>query len=146
MHSLTHTSVQLLSHYYTLQPKHLFKLMEFHKLPSNHNPKTSSSSPFLLENMEQNQFINSRTSRFQVIPPRLQKLRNLKKPKTNFESPSIPFYQSSKYQVPNVSSPKPRKPYWPKVFTRRQFPNPNPRNIPKPLPPPQLINLSHTKK
>lgn len=120
--------------------------MEFHKLPSNPNPRPNTSSPFFLEDMEQNQFIHSRTSHFKVIPPRLQKLRNLKKQKTHFKSPSIPFYQSSKFQVPNINSPRPRKPYWPKVYTRRQSPNPNPRNIPKPLPPPQLINLSHTKK
>lgn len=128
------------------QPTHLSWNMEFHKLPSNPNPKPNTSSPFLLEDMEQNQFIHSKTSHFRVIPPRIQKLRNLKKQKTHFKSPSIPFYQSSKYQIPNINSPRPKKPYWPKVYSRRQFPNPNPQIIPRPLPPPKLINLAHTKK
>lgn len=116
-------------------------------MPSNPNPnpRNKHENPFLLEDMEQNQFIHSNSSGFRVIPPRLQRLRN-KKPKTSFKSPSIPFYQSSKFQVPNVSSPRPRKPYWPKVYSRKQFLKPLPTTIPKPLPPPQLIDLSHTKK
>lgn len=119
--------------------------MEFQKLPSNPNPKSNSSSPFLLEDMEKNQFIHSNSSYFRVIPPRIQKLKN-KKLKKNFKSPSIPFYQSSKFQIPNTTSPRPRKPYWPKVYTRNLSHKSLPTTAPKTYPPPQLIDISHTKK
>lgn len=55
----------------------------------------------LLEDMERNQFIHSRTSPFKVyspkqIPPRLRKIIK------GFKNYSIPFYQSSKFQTPQT--------------------------------------------
>lgn len=120
--------------------------MDFQPLPPNPKPKHILENPFLLEIMEDNQFIHSKSSHFRVIPPRLQTLINNKRPKRTFKSPSIPFYQSSKYQLPNINSPRPRKPYWPKVYTRKQASQSSSNNIPKQLPPPQLINISDTKK
>lgn len=119
--------------------------MDFSKLPSNPRQKPLIENPYLLEDMERNQFIHSRTSPFKVyspkqIPPRLRKTRK------GFKNNSIPFYQSSKFQTPNTPNPRPRKPYWPRVYSRRHAHQPVPRPISKPPPPPQLINLSDSKK
>lgn len=120
--------------------------MDFTKLPSNPNSKHRFENPSLLSNMEQHQFVHSRNSSFNVIPPRLQSLRQNRKPKRNFKSPSISFFQSSKFQAPNNSNPRPRKPYWPKVYTRKYNPLPIPRTNPDPPSYPKLINPSDSKK
>lgn len=122
-------------------------LMDFSKLSSNPRTRPLIENPYLLQDMEKNQFINSKSSPFKVYNPKPQTSRPThKKPKRGFKNFSIPFYQSSKFQVPNVLNPRPRKPYWPRVYSRKQFPNQTPRNFSKPPPPPELVNPSNSKK
>lgn len=130
--SLTHS--QLL--YTTL----LHSIMDFTKLPSNPNSKHRYENPSLLSNMDQHQFVHSKNSSFRVIPPRLQNLRTNKKPKRNFKSTSIPFYQSSKFQAPYSPNPRPRKPYWPRTYARRFSQQPIPKQDSEIPSHPDLIN------
>ncbi|KAK1366902.1 hypothetical protein POM88_042463 [Heracleum sosnowskyi] len=119
--------------------------MDFTPLPSNPNHRPPSENPFLLGDMERHQFIHSSTSAFKVFSPKNVAPR-LKRARKGFKSPSIPFYQSSKFQNPQASNPKPRKPYWPKVYTRQNYKYPTARPLARPAPTPQLINPSDSGK
>lgn len=121
--------------------------MDFTQFNSNPRQKPLLENPFLLQDMERNQFIHSRSSPLKFYHPKQQALRNsFKKPKKSFKKNSIPFYQSSKFQTPNNTHPRPRKPYCPKVFTRKHIHQTIPRPMSAPPPSPHLVNPSHSKK
>lgn len=144
MHTFAYTS----QHTLTALELFLSSLMDFSKLTPNPNKKPLLENPYLLEDMERHRFVHSRTSPFKIYPPKHTPPR-LRKTRKGYKNCSIPFYQSSKYQTPNTQNPRPRKPFWPKVYSRKHAQQPY-QNIPRPVfrppPTPQLVNPSDSKK
>ena len=116
-------------------------------------PRPLIENPYLLEDMEKNQFHHHKTSAFKPVPTSLPKHHHKRQLpprqyRKGYKNHTIPFYQSRKYQNPKSPNPRPPKPLQAKVYTRkanlRQNTNTS-MNTPKP-PPPKLSNPSNSKK